>query len=330
MNIKIIIPSYNPKDKLIDLVNELIKNNFENILIIDDGSDTESIKIYSKIPKKVKIIYHDKNMGKGCALKTGIATIKKEDAFKHVFKALDNLGKTIKSHKYKVITRCNIATGTKGDADGEYSGIYENSGELKTIRSFIKEMQSLEGIDIVGDDSYNATLKDNKGILMMYKNQLSDNYPHIAENDGNYQNTPSLLITSAVVNGGYLVYELATSPFFKKNNASDIDQGIYSVNADKTLTPKKHESSIKDALSILNLASTPLGLAKNGNILGFNLKTDSPLKVTNQTINSENISVNVNIDNSAIGYAVDYKNSLYLQTLLTVQILLPSLPEILR
>ena len=237
---------------------------------------------------------------------------KKEDAFKHAFKALDNLGKTIKSHKYKVITRCNIATGTKGDADGEYSGIYENSGELKTIRSFIKEMQSLEGIDIVGDDSYNATLKDNKGILMMYKNQLNDNYPHIAENDGNYQNTPSLLITSAVVNGGYLVYELATSPFFKKNNASDIDQGIYSVNADKTLTPKKHESSIKDALSILNLASTPLGLAKNGNILGFNLKTDSPLKVTNQTINSENISVNVNIDNSAIGYAVDYKNSLYL------------------
>ena len=81
MNIKIIIPSYNPKDKLIDLVNELIKNNFDNILIIDDGSDTESKKIYSKIPKKVKIIYHDKNMGKGCALKTGIATIKKEDAF---------------------------------------------------------------------------------------------------------------------------------------------------------------------------------------------------------------------------------------------------------
>ena len=55
--------------------------DFDNILIIDDGSDTESKKIYSKIPKKVKIIYHDKNMGKGCALKTGIATIKKEDAF---------------------------------------------------------------------------------------------------------------------------------------------------------------------------------------------------------------------------------------------------------
>ena len=57
MNIKIIIPSYNPKDKLIDLVNELIKNNFDDILIIDDGSDTESKKIYNKIPKKVKIIY---------------------------------------------------------------------------------------------------------------------------------------------------------------------------------------------------------------------------------------------------------------------------------
>ena len=81
MNIKIIIPSYNPKNKLVDLVNELIENDFDNILIIDDGSDTESKKVYSKMPKKVKIIYHNKNMGKGCALKTGIATILKEDAF---------------------------------------------------------------------------------------------------------------------------------------------------------------------------------------------------------------------------------------------------------
>ena len=81
MKIKIIIPSYNPDDKLIDLVNELIKNNFDNILIIDDGSKEENKTIYKKIPKNVKIIYHDKNMGKGIALKTGIKTIKKEDAF---------------------------------------------------------------------------------------------------------------------------------------------------------------------------------------------------------------------------------------------------------
>lgn len=236
---------------------------------------------------------------------------KKEDAFKHVLDALDYLGKVIKSHKYKIITRCNIATGTKGDADGEYSGIYKGNGEIATIRSFIKDMQALEGIDIVGDDSYNATIKDNKGIMKMYRDQLPNNYAHIAENDGNYANTPSLLLTSVVMQSGYLVYELATSPFFKKNNASDIDQGIYSVNNDKTLSPKKHAESITETLNLIKLASTPASLTKDGNVLGFNLVFDSPISSTSQDINSENIKVKFSTEDGAIGYAIDYDGALY-------------------
>lgn len=81
MNVKIIIPSYNPNEKLINLVNDLIKNSLDNILIVDDGSFEENKKIYKKLPKIVDIIYHDNNKGKGAALKTGIKTIDKEDAF---------------------------------------------------------------------------------------------------------------------------------------------------------------------------------------------------------------------------------------------------------
>lgn len=81
MNIKIIIPSYNPTQKLIKLVDDLIKNSFDNILIVDDGSLEENKKIYKKLPKVVDIIYHANNKGKGAALKTGIETIDKEDAF---------------------------------------------------------------------------------------------------------------------------------------------------------------------------------------------------------------------------------------------------------
>ncbi len=110
---------------------------------------------------------------------------------------------------------------------------------------------------------------------------------------------------------GYLVYELATSPFFKKNNSTDIDQGIYKVNADKTLTPKTHASSIKQTLEGLRACSSPLNLAKYGNVLGFNLNSDSPQTSLTQTIKSENVKVNFETTKGASGYVVDYDNSLY-------------------
>lgn len=242
--------------------------------------------------------------------KTG-KKFEKKDAFKHVTDALNYLGKIIKAHKYKIITRTNVATGTKGDSDGEYSGIYDKNGDVVDIRSFIKDFYSLEGIDMVGDDCYNATLKDVKGIEKMYREKLNGNFSHIAENDGNYANTSSLLLTSAVMKSGYLVYELATSPFFKKNNSSDIDQGIYKVNTDKTLTPKAHASSIKQTLEGLRACSSPLNLAKYGNVLGFNLNSNSPQSSLSQTIQSENVKVNFETTKGASGYVVDYENSLY-------------------
>ena len=57
MKVTIIIPSYNPTKKLIKLVSELQKN-FNDILIVDDGSTNETKKIYEEL-LNVKIIYHD-------------------------------------------------------------------------------------------------------------------------------------------------------------------------------------------------------------------------------------------------------------------------------
>ena len=238
-------------------------------------------------------------------------TFTKEDAFKNVLNALDYLGKVVKNHPYKIITRVNFATMTRGDQDGESSGIYLSNGNLATIRDFVKDTFALEGIDIIGDDCYDAVINDVKGIQLMLKEQLVGNYPHIAENDGNYANTPSLLLTSQVVKAGYIVYELATSPFFKANNASDIDQGIYSVNADKTLTGKAHQANITKMLKAIKACKNPLVLAKQGNVLGFNLMSTNPQNNFIQTINSENASITFTTSTGALGYVCDYDNSLY-------------------
>ena len=71
----ILIPSYEPDDKLIKLVDELKKNKL-NVVVVNDGSSKEYDSIFNKIKKKVKVISYETNQGKGYALKIGLEYIK--------------------------------------------------------------------------------------------------------------------------------------------------------------------------------------------------------------------------------------------------------------
>ena len=70
MKIVPIIPSLDPDFKLEKLVDELIKNDFKKIIIVDDGSNDKTI--FKKLEKKKEVVLltHDVNYGKGKALKT--------------------------------------------------------------------------------------------------------------------------------------------------------------------------------------------------------------------------------------------------------------------
>lgn len=74
MKLSIIIPVFNEEktiSKIIERVSEVeIPEVTKEIIVVDDGS-TDSTA--SKVPKnKIKFIQHEKNMGKGAAVKTGI------------------------------------------------------------------------------------------------------------------------------------------------------------------------------------------------------------------------------------------------------------------
>lgn len=71
----ILIPSYEPDDKLIKLVNELKENKLD-IVVVNDGSGKEYDSIFDRIKKKSKVISYDINHGKGYALKIGLEYIK--------------------------------------------------------------------------------------------------------------------------------------------------------------------------------------------------------------------------------------------------------------
>lgn len=91
-----VIPAYGPKGNLITLLQELIKQSDNPIFIIDDGSADKSIfndLIFSN--KKITLLKHAENLGKGAALKT---------AFNHIIA------------NYPYMSECVTL-----DADGQHS-----------------------------------------------------------------------------------------------------------------------------------------------------------------------------------------------------------------
>lgn len=71
-DIVIIIPSYKPDGKLIEVVNGVLAKGFTDILVVNDGSGSDFDAIFAEATasKECTLVTHEVNRGKGCALKT--------------------------------------------------------------------------------------------------------------------------------------------------------------------------------------------------------------------------------------------------------------------
>lgn len=69
----ILIPAYQPNDNLVTLIKSLREiQSRQRIIVVDDGSDLDKQKIFSRIQAfNIELLRHEKNKGKGQALKTG-------------------------------------------------------------------------------------------------------------------------------------------------------------------------------------------------------------------------------------------------------------------
>lgn len=72
--IPILIPAYEPDDKLTLLIDDLTASGVTNIIVVNDGSGPESEKIFNKIKENrfCHLCIHAINLGKGRAIKTGL------------------------------------------------------------------------------------------------------------------------------------------------------------------------------------------------------------------------------------------------------------------
>ena len=71
-NISVILPSLDPDDKLLAVVNGLLEYGFTDIILVNDGSKPENLHHFETAAKnpQVHLLHHAVNRGKGAALKT--------------------------------------------------------------------------------------------------------------------------------------------------------------------------------------------------------------------------------------------------------------------
>lgn len=73
-NFVVLIPSYEPDEQLIKVIDSLYKEEFP-ILVVNDGSSEQYDEVFNKIKDKVQYIKLNHNQGKGGALKEGYRNI---------------------------------------------------------------------------------------------------------------------------------------------------------------------------------------------------------------------------------------------------------------
>ena len=75
--LSVIIPCYNEKDTILELVKKVLESPVENkeIIVVDDCSTDGTREILERDvrPLVSKVVYHEVNKGKGAALRTGFA-----------------------------------------------------------------------------------------------------------------------------------------------------------------------------------------------------------------------------------------------------------------
>lgn len=76
MTLSIIIPVYNEKNTILEILRRveeaILPQGIEKeIIFVDDGSTDGSREVLRDLPPKYRVIYHEKNMGKGMALRNG-------------------------------------------------------------------------------------------------------------------------------------------------------------------------------------------------------------------------------------------------------------------
>lgn len=104
-----LIPAYCPDAHLLRLAQELLEDQYE-IIIVDDGSGEQYEPVFEQVREYGTVLVHEKNMGKGAALKTGYEYISRSRRGRFIVVTMDADGQHSVSDARRV---CEEAQGHK-------------------------------------------------------------------------------------------------------------------------------------------------------------------------------------------------------------------------
>ena len=75
MKVTAVVPSYEPDEKLIQVVDGLLAEGFDDIVVVNDGSHEGHLQPFAEAAERpgVTVLRHEVNKGKGRAMKTAFA-----------------------------------------------------------------------------------------------------------------------------------------------------------------------------------------------------------------------------------------------------------------
>jgi uncharacterized membrane protein/putative flippase GtrA len=78
--VALLVPAYNPDDKLIDLLEEMRRDWNGPMVVVNDGSDAACQPVFDQVEAMpgVTLLAHETNRGKGAGLKTGMTWVRDE------------------------------------------------------------------------------------------------------------------------------------------------------------------------------------------------------------------------------------------------------------
>lgn len=81
MEISVLVPVYNERDTILEVIRRVMEQPFEKELIIVDDCSTDGTRELlqgAQLPPNVHVLYHEKNLGKGAGIRTALSAASKK------------------------------------------------------------------------------------------------------------------------------------------------------------------------------------------------------------------------------------------------------------
>lgn len=117
----LVLPAYKPDQALLELLQKVDRDYFNHIVIVDDGSGANYQEIFRQAERYATVIPHASNKGKGQALKTAFAYIKRlnrsgvvvtaDSDGQHSLEDIRAVATVAENHPHRLILGCRAFSG---------------------------------------------------------------------------------------------------------------------------------------------------------------------------------------------------------------------------